>query len=501
MSKKQPAQFQKTNFKILLINQIVLNTSKAMTEDQTKFHNVNTIKADGLLNQNQYQARNCLIDKRPSRIQLLPQLNNSIHRRASAFITPQELLLNKQAKKLFDIGQGGISLPGLSYISTKIHSPSQRMESSKIIAQKISSQKPLNESSQEFLNKQFPFFEVTNVKELDNKIDFFSQHEAERGLKSDQEKQKNMMKINFSNKRKRDSIVLDLIQLQNKNTFVQPQFMQERGTMCITELWPESMKKELVKSHQFSQKKIQNAQNLRLNNSDKSFMSVFRPEKQRQQVDIQQNQRDENSQMVLSKFSEKNVIEVFGLMNENRNNKILLKQRSFTQNQSLQSPKSRQQTAIQEDDEIHENTSSHSFYGRQVQQTNPKNKFIFSSTPKFNNKSTNFEINKSSSKLNSKVNLANSKFFTSTPKKHNYSNYSNLSQFKNIQNIDLNYNNNSMQQQQKQHQDILESNNKFDFLKSQCEQELEHNLDLEKSINSNLKDISTKLQGLLQKLK
>ncbi|KAL4503052.1 hypothetical protein ABPG72_014281 [Tetrahymena utriculariae] len=470
-----------------------------MTEESTKFYSVNTSKADGFSKQAQYQTKNCLIDKKPSRIQLLPSLNNSIHCRASAFITPQEALLNKQAKKLFDIGQGGISLPGLSYISTKINSPSQRIESSKIMAQ-ISSQKPLNEQSQEFLNKQFPFFEVTNVNELDNKIDFFSQHETERSPKSDQEKQKNMMKINFSNKRKRDSIILDLIQLQNKNTFVQPQFMQERGTMCITELWPESMKKELVKSHQLSQKKIQNAQNLRLNNSDKSFMSVFRPERQRQQVDIQQNQRDENSQMVLTKFSEKNVIDVFGLMNENRNNKILLKQRSFIQNQSSQSTKTRQQTTIEED-EIHENTSNHSFYGRQILQINPKNKFIFSSTPKGNNKSYNFEINKSFSKLYSKSNLANSKFFTSTPKKQNSSNYSNSSQFKNIQNIDLNSNNSNIQQQQKQHQDILESNNKFDFLKSQCEQELEHNLDLEKSINNNLKDISTKLQSLLSKLK
>ncbi|KAL4455421.1 hypothetical protein ABPG74_012573 [Tetrahymena malaccensis] len=476
-----------------------------MTEEQTKFFNVNNTKADGLFKQNQHQTsqKNFLIDKKPSRIQLLPQLNSQIHRRASAFITPQEVLLNKQAKKLFDIGQGGISLPGLSYINSKIHSPSQRIDNSKILAQKISNQKPLNEQSQELLNKQFPFFEVTNVNELDNKIDFFSQDEAERGLKSNQDQQKNMMKINFSNKRKRNSIILDLIQLQNKNTFVQPQFMQERGTMCITELWPESMKKELAKSHQLSQKKILNAQNLRVNNSDKSFMSVFRPERQRQLVDIQQNQRDENSQMVLTKFSEKNVIEVFGLMNESRNNKIIVKQRSFTLNQSSQSTKSRQHTAIQED-EIHENenVSNHSLFGRQMQQMNPKNKFIFSSTPKINNnnKSYNFDISKSSSKLNSKPNLVNSKFFTQTPKKLNQSNNMNLSQFKNIQNIDLN-NNSLYQQQLKQHQDILESNNKFDFLKSQCEQELEHNLDLEKSINNNLKDISTKLSSLLSKLK
>lgn len=64
------------------------------------------------------------------------------------------------------------------------------------------------------------------------------------------------MRVNFTAKRKIvHGISEELFQIP-KETYIQPIFMQERGTMCVTELWPKNMKRELIRTHSQNKKRL-----------------------------------------------------------------------------------------------------------------------------------------------------------------------------------------------------------------------------------------------------
>ena len=52
--------------------------------------------------------------------------------------------------------------------------------------------------------------------------------------------------------------------------------MEEKGTMCITELWPERMKQELIKTH-LKHETVISAKDLYMTDADKNYTSVYRP--------------------------------------------------------------------------------------------------------------------------------------------------------------------------------------------------------------------------------
>ena len=43
---------------------------------------------------------------------------------------------------------------------------------------------------------------------------------------------------------------VDYINFKDNKRLIQPKFMENKGSMCVTELWPENMKSELINIYQ-----------------------------------------------------------------------------------------------------------------------------------------------------------------------------------------------------------------------------------------------------------
>ena len=80
--------------------------------------------------------------------------------------------------------------------------------------------------------------------------------------------------------------------------------------MCITELWTNNMKNDLIKIHQCHAKQ---AINMRMHGADKEYMSVYKPDYQRNSFNIYRQAIDDSLNMKLSAFKKENYVNNLGM--------------------------------------------------------------------------------------------------------------------------------------------------------------------------------------------
>ncbi|KAL4480537.1 hypothetical protein ABPG72_022292 [Tetrahymena utriculariae] len=199
-------------------------------------------------------------------------------------------------------------------------------------------------------NSLFPPILSPNIKDLeDNKIDdrseedlkiidrlnFFTPIQRSQNKFSQRLIQIKQVQNNQNNIAAQKSGV-NIISFTQARSLIQPKFMEDKGSMCITELWPEQMKQELIQIN----KKLEEGQdtiisrNLRISKEDKEYTQRYKPKKMKQNVEIFLKVRDDRQNMQLSEISPENVIDSYGLRNQTKNYKISIQKKLYQQSQS-----------------------------------------------------------------------------------------------------------------------------------------------------------------------
>ncbi|EAR84215.2 hypothetical protein TTHERM_00721460 (macronuclear) [Tetrahymena thermophila SB210] len=129
---------------------------------------------------------------------------------------------------------------------------------------------------------------------------------------------------------------VNIISFTQARCLIQPKFMEDKGSMCITELWPEQMKQELIQVNtklEEGQDTIK-SRNLRMREEDKEYTQRYKPKKMKQNVEIFLKVRDDRQNMQLSEISPENVIDSYGLRNQTKNYKISIQKKLYQQHSS-----------------------------------------------------------------------------------------------------------------------------------------------------------------------
>eukprot|EP01017_Pseudomicrothorax_dubius_P023451 TRINITY_DN25055_c0_g1_i1.p1 TRINITY_DN25055_c0_g1~~TRINITY_DN25055_c0_g1_i1.p1 ORF type:complete len:364 (-),score=76.87 TRINITY_DN25055_c0_g1_i1:108-1142(-) len=96
----------------------------------------------------------------------------------------------------------------------------------------------------------------------------------------------------------------------NKHRFIlQPKFMSERGTMCITELWADKMKRYFYSDDKKDDIMIKEAWQLNIAAEDREFMELYRPKKQATRKEIKVKLLDEKSKMNVKQLEKMETLE------------------------------------------------------------------------------------------------------------------------------------------------------------------------------------------------
>ncbi|KAL4438132.1 hypothetical protein ABPG74_016911 [Tetrahymena malaccensis] len=202
-------------------------------------------------------------------------------------------------------------------------------------------------------NSLFPPIQSPNFNYLeDNKIDDNSEQETKivdrlnffKPIERSQNKfSQRLIQIkqiqNNQNNIQTQKSGVNIISFTQARCLIQPKFMEDKGSMCITELWPEQMKQELISVN----KKLEEGQdtiisrNLRMREEDKEYTQRYKPKKMKQNVEIFLKVRDDRQNMQLSEISPQNVIDSYGLRNQTKSYKISIQKKLYQQSQQSKS--------------------------------------------------------------------------------------------------------------------------------------------------------------------
>lgn len=113
------------------------------------------------------------------------------------------------------------------------------------------------------------------------KADFFTQNQ---GIK----------KI-YSNQQITDKLGMTCASFNSKNFLIQPKFMENRGSMCITELWANKSKKSLIVKEKQTVQEMQHR--IDISQEDREYSSIYRPGQLKVQKETIQRLKDQRQNM------------------------------------------------------------------------------------------------------------------------------------------------------------------------------------------------------------
>lgn len=102
----------------------------------------------------------------------------------------------------------------------------------------------------------------------------------------------------MTDKQKTDELGMNFLSFGSKNFHVQPKFMENRGSMCITELWTDKSKKQIIKKEKRAV--IEMHKMIQYQKENREHLSVYRPDQMITQKETSQKAKDQRQNIVIN---------------------------------------------------------------------------------------------------------------------------------------------------------------------------------------------------------